>query len=49
MDSEKTGIDDLIYETEMRHRQREKCVDTEGGSGRMNREVGIDICTLLML
>ena len=50
MESEKNGINDLIYKVEIETDTENKCVDTKGERGsRMNWELGIDIYTPLIL
>ena len=50
VESEKIGVDDLIYKAKIETYVENKHMDTkgEGGSG-MNWEIGIDIYTLLIL
>ena len=40
MESEKIGIDDLIYKVEMSHRRREQMYGYQGGKGRGWDELG---------
>ena len=52
MESEKTGIDDLIYKAEIETQTREHTYGYQGGcggGGGRNWETGIDIYTLLIL
>ena len=51
MESEKIGIDDLIYKAEIETDVENKSMDNKGGrgGGGMNWEIGIDIYTLLIL
>ena len=51
MESEKIGIDNLIYKAEIETDVENKSMDTKGGKrvGGMNWEIGIDIYTLLIL
>ena len=50
MESEKVGIDDLIYKAEIETRRREQMYGYQGGKGSgINWDIGIDIYTLLIL
>ena len=50
MESEKNGIDDLIYTAEIGDTGVEnECMDTKGKRRGLNWELGIDIYTLLIL
>ena len=53
MESEKIGIDDLIYKAEIEtdYRRREQTYGYQGGrgGGGINWEIGIDIYILLIL
>ena len=50
MESEKIGIDNLIYKAERETDVENKCMDIKGeGGGGMNWEIGIDIYTLLYI
>ena len=48
MESEKIGIDDLIYKAEIKTKTEKHMCEYQGGKwGGMNLDIGIDIYTLL--
>ena len=49
MESEKIGIDDLIYKAEIETQRTNVWMPRGKGGSRMNWEIGIDIYTLLIL